>query len=154
MKATTRGEGKIIIRHMEEEDIDNVLELDRGISGAKRVPTYADPVTSYIGGEVGISWVAEREGRIIGFILGRLSELGARVPQIGLIELVGVGTKWRHRGIARKLVDAFCEDCRQKGAKAVHIIVSPEDEELRLFFKAQAFRPRELIHLERRLDIA
>lgn len=153
MKGTAKEKTKITVRHMEVEDIDTVLDLDRRITGTKRTLTYTDPVTTYVGGELGISWVAEAEGRIIGFILGRLSQLlGTRVPRIGLIELVGVGTKWRHRGIARQLVEAFCEDCRQKGAVAVHIIISPEDEDLRLFFHTQAFRPRELIHLQRKLE--
>jgi len=66
---------KVAIRSMKEDDLSGVLALDRKIFGRDRALTYSDPVQDYVGGEMAMSWVAEVQGKIAGFILRRIGQI-------------------------------------------------------------------------------
>jgi hypothetical protein len=67
---------QVTIRHMTEDDISDVLSIDRALVGNRRVLTYADPVESYCGGNLAASWVAEIDDTLVRFPLCRVVEPG------------------------------------------------------------------------------
>ena len=96
MTATERRETMIRIRPMEPEDIDSVLAIDRKISGVRRAVTYTDLITGDLGGVLDLSFVAEVNGQVAGFILARRAYVGEPVTEVGLIQILGVDPDyWR-----------------------------------------------------------
>ena len=137
----------IKIREMTDEDIDAVLAMDRKIVGDERAITYRDPLSFYLGAELGLSFAAEAEGKVIGFALGRL-----RDPDTGWIQTVAVDPEYRRQGIATKLVEALIDRCRSKGARTVHTVVSWRDWGMLSFLRSLGFTRGEMVDLQRSLQ--
>ena len=151
MTAVERRESKIRIRPMEPEDIDNVLVIDRKISGVRRAVTYTDLITGDLGGVLDLSFVAEVDGQVAGFILARLAYVGEPVMEVGLIQILGVDPDYWRQGIATKLVNVLLERCQSKGLKTVRIMVNERDSQLQNFFQRLGFRRGQLIDYTRTL---
>ena len=145
MTATERRETMIRIRPMEPEDIDSVLAIDRKISGVRRAVTYTDLITGDLGGVLDLSFVAEVNGQVAGFILARRAYVGEPVTEVGLIQILGVDPDYWRQGIATKLVDALLESCQSKKLSAVRIMVNERDSQLQAFFARMGFRRGRLI---------
>ena len=62
-------EGRVTIRKMEPEDIDAILAIDGKIGGVQRAITYRDLVRDYLGGQMDVSFVAEADNKVVGFVL-------------------------------------------------------------------------------------
>lgn len=139
------------IRQMEEEDLEGVLEIERATRGGHRAATYAPVPDSCIGGEVDNSVVAEEDGQVVGFVLGRIVRSPLELRDVAWIELIGVLPGFHRRGIGTKMVEAWTERCRKKGIKKVHIMVNWRDWWLLAFFESLDFARGELVDLQREL---
>ena len=145
MTAIERRESKIRIRPMEPEDIDSVLAIDRKISGVRRAVTYTDLITGDLGGVLDLSFVAEVNGQVAGFILARRTYVGEPVAEVGLIQILGVDPDYWRQGIATKLVNALLDTCQSKKLSAVRIMVNQRDSQLQGLFQHLGFRRGKLI---------
>ncbi len=145
MTTIERKESKIRIRPMEPEDIDSVLAIDRKISGVRRAVTYTDLITGDLGGVLDLSFVAEVDGQVAGFILARRAYVGEPVTEVGLIQILGVDPDYWRQGIASKLVNALLDTCQSKKLNAVRIMVNERDSQLQGLFAHMGFRRGQLI---------
>lgn len=145
MTSATPRETKIRIRPMEPEDIDAVLAIDRRITGQRRAITYTDLITGDLGSVLALSFVAEVNGQVGGFVLARRACLGEPVTEVGLIQILGVDPDYWHQGIGTGLVGALLDSCRAKGLHAVWILVNERDSQLQGFFEHLSFRRGELV---------
>jgi len=136
---------------MEPEDIDPVLVIDRKISGVRRAVTYTDLITGDLGGVLDLSFVAEVDGQVAGFILARRAYVGEPVMEVGLIQILGVDPDYWRQGIATKLVNVLLEHCQSKGLKAVRIMVNDGDSQLQGLFQRMGFRRGQLIDYSKTL---
>jgi predicted N-acetyltransferase YhbS len=145
MMAMERKESKIRIRPMEPEDIDSVLAIDRKISGVRRAVTYTDLITGDLGGVLDLSFVAEVNGQVAGFILARRAYVGEPVAEVGLIQILGVDPDYWHQGTATRLVNALLDACQSKKLNAVRIMINERDSQLQPFFAHMGFKRGQLI---------
>jgi ribosomal protein S18 acetylase RimI-like enzyme len=145
MKAGSALSTRIEIRTMTEDDIPAILEIDKKFSGGLRTPTYQSSVESYIGGELSLSCVAEDRGKIVGFITGECRPVHYRERPHALIELIGVDPEYQRLGIGAKLVEAFIDRCRERGALTVHALVSVNDEPMRSLLRSLDFTKGEMV---------
>ena len=148
----TSTESKVVIRPMEPEDITAVLEIDRKISGVQRAVTYTDLITGDLGGVLDLSFIAEVNGQVAGFILARHAYVGEPVAEVGLIQILGVAPDYWRQGIASKLVNALLEHCQSRGLKTVRIMVNERDSQLQGFFERMDFRRGRLIDYTKTLQ--
>ena len=144
MENNSKSKLKAIVRKMEEEDIESVLEIDRKITGFDRATTYTRTPTNYVGGELDISVVAEAEGKIVGFLLGRVTDSPYDVGDSYLLELIGVDPEYKRRGLGRRLVSAFEKACQEKGASSIRVLVSWHDWWLLSFLRSLEFSRGEM----------
>ena len=149
--AETRG-SKVRIRLMEHEDIDQVLAIDRKMTGVRRAITYTDLITGDLGKVLDLSVVAEVRGDVVGFILARHAIAGEPIGEVGWIQILGVDSDYWRQGIATKLVDALLERCQAKGLKTVRIMVNERDSQLQGFFQHIGFRRGQLIDYTKTLQ--
>ena len=145
MTAIERRESKIRIRPMEPEDIDSVLAIDRKITGVRRAATYTDLIIGDLGGALDLSFVAEVNGEVQGFILARRTYVGEPFTEVGLIQILGVDPDYWRQGIASKLVNALLDTCQFKKLNAVRIMVNERDSQLQGLFQRLGFRRGKLI---------
>ncbi len=143
------AERKLAVRPMTPEDISGVIALDQTIYGSERALTYSNPIEDYVGGEMELSWVAEVEGHITGFILCQAAEPRLGMPRVAWIGSIGVDPDLRMEGIASKLVDALMKQCQALHLNEVHITADRHDEALEGFLAQMEFRPAEMVHYVR-----
>lgn len=154
---------------MSWEDLDAIFAIDRQIRRAGKAITYANLTTeriftidrhvgrlaksvSYVDlikGDVSelleLSIVAEVEGRVRGFILGRVAHVGEAATEVGVIPILGVHPEYQRRGVATKLISAICDKFRSKGIKRVRIDVDRRDKDLINFVEHMGFDVGHLI---------
>jgi predicted N-acetyltransferase YhbS len=143
--AIERKERKIRIRSMQPEDIDGVLAIDRKISGVRRAVTYTDLITGDLGGVLDLSFIAEVDGQVAGFILARRAYVGEPVTEVGLIQILGVDPDYWRQGIATKLVNALLDACQAKKLNAVQIVINERNSQLQPLFAHMGFKRGQLI---------
>ena len=139
------------IRSMEPEDIEPVLEIDRRISGERRVVTYKDLMTGDLGGDLDLSCVYEDDGKVVGFVMARRAFFGEPVVKVVLIQILGVDPDYRGKGIATRLVDSVIERCRSKEIKIIRVMLNERDSQLQSLFARMDFRRGQLIEYTRTL---
>lgn len=141
-----RGEKKILVRRMTEEDMPRVKEIDESLTGPERVLSWE------VGAEIemavyrpALSFVAEMDGEIVGFVLGdiRVAEYGKDLT--GWIDMVGVVSRCKHMGVGRRLVEGFCDVCQQNRI-SVEAVIRDDDDQLKGFFTSTGFRKGNLMN--------
>ncbi len=142
------GDDTIIIREMNEEDVEGILEIERASKGRHRATTYAPVPDSSIGGEIDNSMVAEDAGRVIGFVLARAVRSPAELGEVAWIEFIGIHPDRQGQGIGTKLVEAWRDRCKQKGIKKVHMMLNWRDWWLQSFFESLGFSRGELVDFQ------
>lgn len=133
------------VRPMSPEDIEAILDIDRSISGVERALTYSEMIDGFIGGQIGCSFVAEVDDRVVGFILAAVQYVPDRVSEICLVQVIGVDPEHRRRGVGSALVKALIDHCRSKGLSTIRTMVEEHDRELQGLFEALDFRRGHLI---------
>ena len=140
------------IREMTEDDIEGVLAIDRKITGSSRATTYASMPTSYVGGELDVSVVAESGGEIVGFLFGRITDSPYGQADAASLELMGVDPAYQRQSVGSGLVQAFMEGCRRKDVRSVHIMVSWHDWWLLSFLRSLGFARGEMAEFVKRIE--
>jgi len=130
---------------MEPEDIDSVLAIDRKITGVRRAATYTDLIIGDLGKIPDLSFVAEVDGEVQGFLLARRAYFGEPFTEVGLIQILGVDPDHWRQGIATQMVNALVETCQSKKLNAVRIMVDEKDDQLQNLFQRLNFRRGKLI---------
>ena len=145
--ATEKGE--ITIREMTEEDLTKIKEIDRVLVGPERALSWPLRVEAHwwVYRPL-LNFVAEVDGKVVGFLLGdiRGAEYGTDIA--GWIDMMGVAPEYQRRGIARRLVDAFCEECQRNEVKT-RVVVREDDQRLVSFWTAVGFQKGKLVSYEK-----
>jgi ribosomal protein S18 acetylase RimI-like enzyme len=84
----------------------------------------------------GTSLCAEFDGRLVGSLIGFLSQ---DRPDEGYIHFIGVSPDARRKSVGRSLYRRFFETCRQAGRRRVRCITSPQNTLSIAFHIAMAF---------------
>lgn len=82
------------------------------------------------------SFIAERDGRTIGFLLGFFSQVD---PSQAYIHLVAVDPPAQRGGIAARLYATFIDAVREAGVRHVGLIVNPDNPGSLAFHKRMGF---------------
>ena len=147
----TRAETRI--RPLDELDISAIVRIDERISGAYRPDIWEQRVGFYLRRDPGASQVAEREGKVVGFMLGdlRAGEFGLEEPS-GWIERFGIDPDHRGHDLGRRMFAAMVDHFRAGGARTVRTLADRNDTGITGFLRALGLAPSPLEALEMRLD--
>jgi ribosomal protein S18 acetylase RimI-like enzyme len=145
---------KIEVRPIKLEDIDPILSIDREIRAAGNVITYRNLTAEYIlsagrgishqespasyirsfTGDaaplLNLSFVAEVNGQVRGFVLGQVARVRESATEIGIIQMIGVHPDYQRRGIGSRLVRALSDKYQSQGIKVMRIAVDYRDKSL------------------------
>jgi len=113
----------IIIRNVKEKDFLDIMEVATNCEPmpVERGSIYHD-LTRYF---ANTCFVAEKEGGIVGFILGWVSQME---DAIAYIHNICVIPDMRRKGIAANLYDRFIEAVREMGCNRVFLIINPHNK--------------------------
>ena len=164
------GELQMRIRPMIFTDLKDINAIDRVLRKAETRVAYKDFTTHKVFGMytegsdsanrpdmlkvaelMDLGFVAESEGILCGFVVGRQMYLAESDIQEGEIAIIAVHPDYWGKGIASKLVDALNELFRSRGVKRVRIPVDPLDEAMIGFLGRSGFSGDPLVYYSKKL---
>ncbi len=142
----------IIIRPMNEKDIGQAANIHR-----KVVRKSPDQEISYAIEGLFISFIkkspktciiAEKENKVVGFIVGGIKEWSFGVERSGWIEMIEVDPKFMGEGIGTILGEALLKFFKKEGLEEVFTTVRWDSSDLIAFFKSIGFDKSSFINLK------
>jgi ribosomal protein S18 acetylase RimI-like enzyme len=137
------------IRRMTPSDLDGVLVLISRITKGQSSITYRDLVANYPAGPLDLSFVAEANGQMVGFVLARLEFVYIPFVEVCLIDAVGVDPEYQGHRIGSALVQKLIDRCRLEDIDTIRALVAQDDEPLRRFVEYLGFRPSNITNYDK-----
>ena len=143
---------KVNVRRMTRGDIGAILALERKIGKGKSRISYKDMIATDPEGPLDLSFGAESDGQIIGFILARLAYLSIPLTEVCIIHGIVVDPDYQRHGIGGKLVNALVDHCHAEGIDTIRALVEEENAELRRFAEQMGFRRSNIINYDKTFE--
>jgi GNAT superfamily N-acetyltransferase len=128
---------------MTASDVDVVMSLDWAEIPEKEM------VSSQRGGRLDASFIAEFQGRLVGFVLARIVYSGRPMKGSGTIHQIVVRPDYQHRGIGTLLLDRLLEHCKAEGIPSIRAFPHRDDVASRKYFEEVGFKPSDIIIYEK-----
>ena len=142
----------ITVRSMMEKDISQAADIHRRVvrEGLGQGMDYAIEglFVSFIKKSPKTCIVAEKDNRVVGFIVGCIKEWGFGVERSGWIEMIEVDPNFMGKGIGTNLGKALIRYFKDEGFKQVYTSVRWDSADLISFFKSIGFDKSSFINLE------
>jgi len=136
------------IRSMTERDFAGIDDVDKRITGRVWAGAGGRRASSHFWGYYPpLSFVAEIEGRIVGFIIGSMGGPEYSLPVSGWVTILGVDPNYQGRGIGRALLKAFVDVCEISRIPSRLII--PRNEHFERMLHALGFEQGQLVDYAR-----
>jgi ribosomal protein S18 acetylase RimI-like enzyme len=139
----TNIKGATILRRMQQGDIEAVLTL--GQSGL----TYGDLAAADPDSPLAMSFVAEVDQKIIGFILARAHFVGIPISEVCVIHAIAVVPDYQKQGIGTQLLSQLQTRCEDEDIHIMRILVPQNDLQLRNYISSLGFRQSYLINFDK-----
>jgi ribosomal protein S18 acetylase RimI-like enzyme len=152
LKRRSDSPAPVLIREAEPVDIVPVAALDTRITGVAKPDYYRKAYTRYGTRPDRYFLVAERDGKILGFIIGEIRAWEFGSPPCGWIFAIGVDSAARESGIGSRLFAAIAERMKANGIATVRTMLARDDALNMAFFRSQGMRGGSFIELEMPLD--
>lgn len=146
----------VIIRVMRTSDLLAIITLDAQAFGAQRPAYYEQRLAAFDAGNThapAIFLTADYHDTVSGFVMGTLAygEFGLS-QTTALIDSIAVHPRLQRQGIGQRLIEAFIEESRRRGAASVYTLVNWDNWNLLKVFHSLGFGLAATIPLERRID--
>lgn len=152
--SNAKKEPKVTIRRMTRDDIHDVLSLNRIIRGPSRdVIKFEDITSANPGTPPDLSFVAEVEGKIVGFSINRSMFLMVPLTEVAVIHAIFVHPDYQGRGIGSKLIQALLNHCEMEGIPTVRALIPRDNKELQTLFKSRGFKRSSIINFDRTFKV-
>ena len=96
-------------------------------------------VASQLRGPLDLSFIAEYEGILIGFILATQVYAGLPMTGTGVVYHIAVNPEYQKLGIGKMMIDTFEKHCQSKGIKIIRAIVPENDAKIIDYFTRAGF---------------
>jgi ribosomal protein S18 acetylase RimI-like enzyme len=106
-------------------------------------------VASQLQGPLDLSFIAEHEGILVGFILATLVVAGLPMTGTGVVFLIAVNPEYQKRGIGTMLIEALEKHCKSKGIKTIRAIIPQHDTKIIKYFTNAGFRPSNMLNYDK-----
>ena len=134
------------VRPINEHDLEDILRIDERLTGKRRAEHWESRITYVIRRDPEGSWVAEQDGKVVGFIIAdvRGEEFGFSKPT-GWVEVLAVHPEYQRKDVASLLVEQVMRRFRTSGAHDVRTLVGDGHPALKKFFESVGFSPEPVV---------
>ena len=149
------GRGVVEIRPMTRTDLQEILRIDRAVTGRERRNHIEALLTEATEAErTRVSLVGRLDGAIVGFVMAR-ADIGdfGRTEPVAVLDIVGVDPAYGRRGIGRRLVTRLLANVSQLQVERVETLVMVADLQLLGFFQSVGFTPSQRLSFVRESGI-
>jgi predicted N-acetyltransferase YhbS len=143
---------EISIREIRSHDVAAITEIDAIHSSNSKLEYWRERLAPFVektsSKRISLGYIAEHDGRVVGYILaeGRAWEFGS--PLCGWILAIGVRPDTGRSGIGIGLCSAVCRRFKELDIRTVRTMVRKDHVELLSFFRAAGFRAGPFVEME------
>lgn len=142
----------IKIRRIRAQDVPGIVFIQEAILQKKVSKKWFRMVEDHLKKQEGVGFVASKDGRVVGFIIGEIKGEGFGLEHSGWIEVVGIHPRQMGIGIGRALAERLFEFFKKEGIRDIHTAVRWDAGDMLSFFKAIGFDRSVFINLRKHLD--
>src|SRR5512138_1623967 len=141
------------VRAARAADLPAVVALDAENTGLPKAAYWKERFEWYAGRQPDRFFlVAERDGAMLGFIVGEVRAWEFGSPPSGWIWAIQVSPDARLGGVATMLFDAICARFRKAGVQHVRTMVAKDAQLLLSFLRSMGMMAGPFVQLEKRLE--
>jgi ribosomal protein S18 acetylase RimI-like enzyme len=142
----------VTIRKLSAADADGVLRIYKSITLQSGDIDIEEVIADRALKGTDACFVAEHEGRLVGFIVSYLLTGSFGIQRSAWIPTFGVDPDFMGHGIGKKLAEAVFNYYKAKGVQNVYTSVRWYDTDVLSYLRTLGFDRSEFINLQKRLD--
>jgi len=143
---------RLRMRSASGADLRQVIAIDARVTGLAKPGYWAEILRRY--GRRGARrrfLVAERGGRVLGYIVGEVRDWEFGSPPCGWVFGIGVRPDARESGVGSALLEAMSADFRRLGVTTVRTLIARDNQLVQSFFRSQGMMAAPVVPLEKDL---
>jgi ribosomal protein S18 acetylase RimI-like enzyme len=142
----------VIIRRLEALDADDISKIYGAITQKAVKTDFKKLIEKHAQRAEDACFVAELDGRIIGFMISYILTLGFGIEKSAWIATLGVDPKYMGQGLGAKMAQEIFNFYKSEGIKNVYTSVRWDSTDLLSFFKTLGFDRSDFINLRKVLE--
>lgn len=146
------GKNKILVRRLKKADAAEISKIYSVVTNKPCDLDFKRIVAEQISRETDASYVAEMEGKVVGYMISYITFANFGVEKCAWIANFGVYPKLMGQGIGKKLAEAIFAHYRQQGVTDVLTTVLWDSTDILSFFKSLGFDRSNFINLSKSLE--
>jgi ribosomal protein S18 acetylase RimI-like enzyme len=143
---------KVQIRRLRKEDADEVSQIYAAITMKDVDPDFIRVVEDHAQRDDEACFVAEREGKVIGFMISYILTAGFGIAKSAWIATLGVDPNFMGQEIGASLAKEIFRYYKAQGIENVYTSVRWDSTDLLSFFKTLGFDRSNFINLRKVLE--
>lgn len=143
----------LLIRRIKVEDANDLTRIQSLITKSGPEIDFRRTINEQIRRKEDASFVAEIEGRVVGYMISYILYGGFGLENSAWIATLGVDPKFMGQGIGKRLAEEIFEFYRETGIKNIYTSVRWDSVDLLSFFKTLGFDRSSFINLRKKLDL-
>ena len=143
---------KLCLRRLEARDVTEISQILKAITEKQGTKDYQRAVEEEVKRDDRVSFVAELNGRVVGFIITYILYGAFGVEKSAWIGLFGVDPKYMGRGVGERMAHQVFDSLKEMGIKNIFSSVGWDSTDLLSFFKSLGFDRSSFINLEKTVD--
>jgi ribosomal protein S18 acetylase RimI-like enzyme len=142
----------VVIRRLKPQDIDEISGIYTAIMQRPVRADFKKLVEEHALRTEDACFVAELDGKVIGFMISYILTLGFGIEKSAWIATLGINPKYMGQGIGGKLAEEVFTYYRAEGIHNVYTSVRWDSTDLLSFFKTLGFDRSNFINLRKVLE--
>jgi predicted N-acetyltransferase YhbS len=141
-----------IIRSLEVRDSEDISRIQEAITKEHSTIDYHRIIEEEVKKDNRVSFVAELDGKVVGFIITYILYGGFGLEKSAWIGLFGVEPKYMGSGIGKRMAREVFDELTKMNIKNIFTSVKWDSVDLLSFFKSLGFDRCEFINLRKVID--
>ncbi|MEA3359857.1 MAG: GNAT family N-acetyltransferase [Thermodesulfobacteriota bacterium] len=142
----------LIIRRLNENDADDISRILKAITKDSGTLDYRLVIKEEVKKKDGISFVAEVDGKVVGYMITYVLYGGFGLEKNAWIRLFGVDPKYMGEGIGKSMAGEVFKAFEKINVKHIFTSVKWDSTDLLSFFKSLGFDSSKFVNLVKILD--
>ncbi|MFH1059718.1 MAG: GNAT family N-acetyltransferase [Pseudomonadota bacterium] len=136
------------LRRMSSQDVEQVVRIQKSITRQPVSDRWRGMVACHVDHDDMVGFVAEVDGKLVGFVIGEIKVGGFGSEVTGWIEMVGVNPDQMGGGVGRALAQALFDYFLAQGVPDICTAVRWDSGDMLAFFKNLGFDRSPFINLQ------
>lgn len=142
-----------IIRRLRLEDADDINRISLAITSVPTEYDFKRMIEDQSRRSEDASFVAEREGKVVGYLIISILSGFFGIKRSAWISLLGVHPRFMGQRIGERMAEEGVKYCKFQGIKDIYTTVRWDSTDLLSFFKTLGFDRSNFINLRKKLEL-